>query len=122
MFLRRKRQGYWVKARDSIWPGMGLKRAWKYLVHRMARLSAGQHAVALGFATGAFMCFTPFIGFHFVLAGLLALLLRASIPESATGSAIGNPVTFPFIGWLHTIPAQQFPDARPRQSRHLSCL
>jgi len=65
----------------------------------MARLSLGQHAIALGFAAGAFVSFTPFIGFHFILAGLLAFALRASILASAIGTVVGNPVTFPFI-WL----------------------
>ena len=65
----------------------------------MARLSLGPHAIALGFAAGAFVSFTPFIGFHFILAGLLALALRGSILASAIGTVVGNPLTFPFI-WL----------------------
>ena len=99
MFARGKKQGLLVRVQNFIWPSMGLKRVWKYLVHRMARLSAGPHAIALGFAAGAFVSFTPFIGFHFILAGLLALALRASILASAIGTVVGNPVTFPFI-WL----------------------
>lgn len=97
MFLRGKKQGFWLKVQNLIWPKMGLSRAWRYLVHRMARLSASPHAIALGFAAGAFVSFTPFIGFHFILAGLLAFSLRASIIASAIGTVVGNPVTFPFI-------------------------
>ena len=80
---------------------MGLSRAWRYLVHRMARLKASPHTIALGFAAGAFASFTPFIGLHFVLAGLIAFGLRASILASAIGTVVGNPLTFPFI-WLAT--------------------
>ena len=99
MFLRGKKQGFWLKVQNLIWPKMGLSRAWRYLVHRVARLSASPHAIALGFAAGAFASFTPFIGFHFILAGLLAFSLRASVIASAIGTVVGNPVTFPFI-WL----------------------
>lgn len=80
---------------------MGLTRAWRYVVHRMARLKASPHAIALGFAAGAFASFTPFVGLHFILAGLIAFALRSSILASAIGTAVGNPLTFPFI-WLST--------------------
>jgi uncharacterized protein (DUF2062 family) len=80
---------------------MGLNRAWRYLVHRMARMKASPHAIALGFAAGAFASFTPFVGLHFILAGLIAFALRSSILASAIGTVVGNPLTFPFI-WLAT--------------------
>lgn len=80
---------------------MGLIRAWRYLVHRMARMKASPHAIALGFAAGAFASFTPFVGLHFILAGLIAFALRSSILASAIGTVVGNPLTFPFI-WLST--------------------
>jgi uncharacterized protein (DUF2062 family) len=80
---------------------MGLNRAWRYLVHRMARMKASPHAIALGFAAGAFASFTPFVGLHFILAGLIAFALRSSILASAIGTVVGNPLTFPFI-WLST--------------------
>jgi uncharacterized protein (DUF2062 family) len=59
----------------------------------------GPRGIALGFAARAFVSFTPFIGVHFILAGLLAFALRASILASAIGTVVGNPVSFPFI-WL----------------------
>lgn len=99
MLSRRKLPG--ARIRDMIWPTMGLGRAWRYRVHRMGRLSASPHAIALGFSMGAFASFTPFVGFHFILAGLLAYVMRASILASAIGTVVGNPLTFPFI-WLAT--------------------
>ena len=101
MFLRRKSPGFWLRVRNLIWPKMGLSRAWRYVVHRMARLKASPHAIALGFAAGAFASFTPFVGLHFILAGLIAFALRSSILASAIGTVVGNPLTFPFI-WLST--------------------
>jgi hypothetical protein len=101
MFLRRKSPGFWLRVRNFIWPKMGLSRAWRYIVHRMARLKASPHAIALGFAAGAFASFTPFIGLHFILAGLIAFALRSSILASAIGTVVGNPLTFPLI-WLST--------------------
>lgn len=95
----KKKQSFWEKVQNLIWPKMELRRAWRFLVLRIARLSASPHAVALGFAAGAFASFTPFVGFHFFLAVLLAFLLRASILASAIGTVVGNPVTFPLI-WL----------------------
>lgn len=82
-----------------LWPQRGLQRGWRYLWHRMTRISATPHTIALGAATGAFVSFTPFIGFHFLLAAAIALALGGSIVASALGTAVGNPLTFPFI-WL----------------------
>jgi len=82
-----------------LWPQRGLQRGWHYLWHRMRRISATPHTIALGVAAGAFISFTPFIGFHFLLAAVIAIALGGSIVASALGTAVGNPLTFPFI-WL----------------------
>ncbi|MGI9462765.1 MAG: DUF2062 domain-containing protein [Aestuariivirgaceae bacterium] len=72
-----------------------------YLWHRLIRIQATPHVISLGFAAGAFASFTPFVGLHFILAGVLALLVGGNILASALGTCIGNPLTFPFI-WLST--------------------
>jgi uncharacterized protein len=82
-----------------VWPRRGLQRGWRYLWHRVTRISATPHTIALGVAIGAFVSFTPFLGLHFLIAGLIALALGGSILASALGTAVGNPLTFPFI-WL----------------------
>lgn len=99
--LFRRRQGPTLAQRmlTFAWPRRGLQRGWRYLWHRMTRISATPHTIALGVAAGAFVSFTPFIGFHFLLAAAIALALGGSIVASALGTAIGNPLTFPFI-WL----------------------
>ena len=61
-------------------------------------------SIAAGFACGAAISFTPFVGFHFILAAIFALLIRANILASAIGTAIGNPWSFPFIWiWIYEL-------------------
>ena len=99
MFSPRQKPTFVSKARNFIWPAMGLSRAWRYIMHRLARMKVSPHKLAIGFAAGAFASFTPFIGLHFVLAALMAVVLRGNLIASAIGTVIGNPITFPFI-WM----------------------
>jgi hypothetical protein len=69
------------------------------MMHRLARIKVSSHKLALGFAAGAFVSFTPFIGFHFILAAAVAATIRGNLIASAVGTVVGNPITFPFI-WL----------------------
>jgi uncharacterized protein (DUF2062 family) len=57
------------------------------------------YRIAAGVACGAAVSMTPFLGFHFVLAALLAWALRGNILASAFGTIVGNPWTFPLIFW-----------------------
>lgn len=77
------------------------KRVWRYHVHRLSRLRASRHSISLGFAAGVFASFTPFVGFHFLLAALLAWIARGNLIASAVGTVAGNPITFPAI-WVAT--------------------
>lgn len=79
---------------------MGLRRVLSYYKRRMARLPGTPHSIAAGFAAGAAVSFTPFMGFHFVLGALLAWSLRGNLIASALGTAVGNPWTFPFIWYV----------------------
>lgn len=65
---------------------------------RLKRLPDSPHKVALGFASGAFVTFSPFFGLHFLLAAGLAFVLRGNVLAALIGTFIGNPITFPFIG------------------------
>ncbi len=69
--------------------------------HRIARIDGTPYAIAAGFASGASISFTPFVGFHFIIAGIIAWIIRGNILTSAIGTAVGNPWTFPFI-WAVT--------------------
>ena len=100
MFQRRKKLTLGQKAMGFVRPHIGWKRATVYTKHRLARLPGTPYSIAAGFACGAAMSFTPFVGFHFVLSAIMALMIRANILASAIGTAVGNPWTFPFIWWL----------------------
>jgi len=95
MFRRRIERTLLQKAREFVFPTSGYRRAMLYLWRRLMRLNASPHTVALGFAIGVFMSFSPFLGLHLVLSGLFAWLLRANIAASMLGNFLGNPVTYP---------------------------
>lgn len=96
----------WLRAHPRVigqmlWPSMGWRRLGRYLLHRLTRLKATPHAIALGLAFGVFSSFTPFMGFHIALATVLAYLFSGNLIAAGLGTLIGNPLTFPFI-WLVT--------------------
>ena len=84
-----------------FWPSMGWWRLGRYLLHRLTRLKATPHAIALGVAFGVFSSFTPFMGFHIAIAALLTYIFGGNIIAAGVGTLFGNPLTFPFI-WLMT--------------------
>ncbi|MDF1750509.1 MAG: DUF2062 domain-containing protein [Alphaproteobacteria bacterium] len=84
-----------------LWPSMSLRRVISYYKRRVARLPGTPHSIASGFAAGAAVSFTPFMGFHFILGAALAYFIRGNLVASALGTLIGNPWTFPFI-WIAT--------------------
>lgn len=87
-----------------LWPRKGFHRGWRYRCIRLARMDASPHRIAAGFASGAAVSVTPLLGFHALLACLLAFLTRGSILAALLGTVVGNPLTFPlfFAGtyWL----------------------
>ncbi|WP_337266450.1 DUF2062 domain-containing protein [Oryzifoliimicrobium ureilyticus] len=98
LFRRRKPAGFKEKLRGAIWPRKGLSRPVRYIFLRLARLTASPHAIAMGFAAGAFVSWTPFIGVHFVMAFAIAYLCSGNMVSAALGCAtFGNPFTYPFI-------------------------
>lgn len=99
MFLRRNKVSIFQRAREFFWPTAGWHRSTRYVFHRVARIPGSAYSLAAGFACGAAISFTPFLGLHFVLSALLAYIMRANIIASAIGTVVGNPWTFPFI-WV----------------------
>lgn len=97
MFRRRQKTTRIKQLADFVWPAIGFRRSSRYVGYRLARLKGSPYSLAAGFAFGAAISFSPFVGLHFILGGLLAWIFRASILASALGTAIGNPWTFPFI-------------------------
>ena len=97
---RRKSVGWTRKVRNFFWPEIGFPRAARYISHKVNRISGSPHAIALGFAAGAFASFTPLIGFHFVVAAVVAWAVGGNLLASAIGTSVGNPLTFPFIWFI----------------------
>ena len=83
--------------RIALWPRRSLWRSIRYLMLRVLRLTASPHVIAMGVAAGSFASFTPFLGFHFVIAFAICFVMRGSYVAAATGTFFGNPLTFPFI-------------------------
>ena len=97
VFARRQPRGIGGRVLAAVWPKTGFKRAFAYLARRVARLKASPHAIAAGFAAGAAASCFPLIGLHFVLSFALAWIARGSMIAAAFGTAVGNPLTFPFL-------------------------
>ncbi len=99
MFKRRHQLVWYQKLREWVWPRAGWHRMGRYIAHRLQRMSDSPHRIAAGLACGTAISFTPFIGFHLLLALAMAFALRANVLASAIGTLVGNPWTFPFI-WV----------------------
>ncbi len=101
LFRRRHRPSRIERMRVAVWPRNSWSRSTKYFGKRVLRLTATPHAIAIGFAAGAFASCTPLVGFHFLTAFAFAWLLRGNLIAAALGTSVGNPLTFPFI-WAFT--------------------
>ena len=101
LFRRRKKTTHIERARLWVWPRVSWRRSTLYYVKRILRLSATPYAIAAGCAIGAFLSFTPFIGFHIAISVALAWLVRGNLIAAAIGTSVGNPLTFPLI-WAST--------------------
>ena len=102
MFQSRERRSRWKKAKEIMWPSIGWGRLVRYYKHRVGRLSGTPYFIAAGFAAGVATSFTPFIGLHLLIGGVVAWILRGSLVAMVFGTLIaGNPWTFPFI-WVGT--------------------
>jgi hypothetical protein len=89
MFRRRDRLTLSQRIRDFVWPRAGWWRSSKYVVYRVRRLPGSPARIALGFACGAFVSFTPLFGLHYLLAMAVAWLLRGSVVASFLGANLG---------------------------------
>lgn len=107
LFRRRQSPSRIERLRIAVWPRHSWARSTRYFGKRVLRLTATPHAIAIGFAAGAFASFTPMIGFHFIISFALAYVLRGNLIAAALGTSVGNPLTFPFI-WASTYKLGQF--------------
>ena len=69
---------------------------------KLKKLKGTPRSVATGVACGVAVSFTPFVGFHFMLASVMAWMMRGNIIAALLGTIAGNPWTFPFI-WVSVL-------------------
>ncbi|MBV2142693.1 DUF2062 domain-containing protein [Falsochrobactrum sp. TDYN1] len=97
LFRRRNPLTRKERLRLLVWPRRSFSRSLKYGGKRVLRIAASPHAVAAGLAVGVFSAFTPFFGFHLIIAIVLAYFLAGNIAAAALGTTLANPLTLPFI-------------------------
>jgi uncharacterized protein (DUF2062 family) len=97
LFRRRQQQDPMTRLRAALWPSVSWSRSAQYFRKRVVRLAGSPHSVALGFAIGVAVAFTPFLGLHIVIGIGIAYLAGASLVAAALGTAVANPLTIPFI-------------------------
>jgi hypothetical protein len=98
VFKRRDRRPVLQTISEFFWPRRGWTRAVYYVWHRLRRLPDPPHRIARGIFAGIFVTFTPLFGLHFVLAFLLAKIIRGNVIAAILATFVGNPLTFFFIG------------------------
>ncbi len=101
LFKRRTEPGTWGRLRLWLWPRVSWRRSALYYLKRILRLSGTPYAIAMGAGIGAFASCTPFLGLHLIFTLAVAWLVRGNMIAGAIGTALGNPLTFPFI-WATT--------------------
>lgn len=94
MFRRRDRRPLWEIVARLFYPRGGWGRAVGYIRHRLQRLPDSPERIARGIWAGVFVSFTPLYGTHFLLAALVAKLLRGNILAGLLATFFGNPLTF----------------------------
>ena len=107
LFQRRNPPTRKERLRLLVWPRRSFSRSLRYGGKRILRLTASPHAVAAGLAVGVFSAFTPFFGFHLIIAIVLAYVLAGNIAAAALGTTLANPLTLPFI-WGSTFELGRF--------------
>ena len=73
-------------------------------LRNMLRIDASPRKIAVSFAVGVFIGFSPFIGFHTLLGLLAAYIFRLSRSATVTGVFVTNPISlvpiYTFCIWL----------------------
>lgn len=97
IFKRRDPKSLIRSVAEFLWPRGGWARAFHYVKHRMRRLPDSPERIARGIWAGVFVCFSPLFGLHFLLAVLIAKVMKGNIFASLMATFVGNPLTFVFI-------------------------
>ena len=94
MFKRRDRRPAWKVVTRAVYPRGGWRRAFSYVKHRVRRLPDTPEKIGRGIWAGVFTTFTPFYGLHFVVAAIIAKLMRGNFIAALMATFFGNPLTY----------------------------
>src|SRR5262245_40083291 len=95
LFRRRNKLNLTDRLKETLWPRGGWSRALRYFGKRVLRLNGSPHTIAIGFAAGLFVAWSPLFGLHYALALACAFVVRGNMLASILGTTIGNPLTLP---------------------------
>nr|WP_272911459.1 DUF2062 domain-containing protein [Loktanella sp. M215] len=77
-----------------MYPQGGWRRAFSYVKHRVRRLPDTPEKIGRGIWAGVFTTFTPFYGLHFIVAAIIAKLMRGNFLAALMATFFGNPLTY----------------------------
>lgn len=110
----------WQVIAQAVWPRGGWVRAFEYVKHRVRRLPDTPEKIARGIFAGVWTTFTPFFGFHFIVALVLAKIMRGNILAALLATFFGNPLTYVPIAAVSLETGHFLLGTRPRQGSDLS--
>lgn len=79
---------------EFLYPRGGWNRAFQYIKHRVRRLPDSPDRIGRGIWAGVFASFTPLYTMHFLVAFLVARLMRGNVLAALMATFFGNPVTY----------------------------
>ena len=99
-FGSKKKKSYLAYGKDLFRYVFSFSRTRKYISISIRRMKGSPHELALGLASGIAVSFTPFIGFHALLAIFFSWIIGGSMAAAIIGTLFGNPWTFPLFWYL----------------------
>ena len=97
LFSPRHPPSWRTSLRVALWPRRSFARSVRYVGWRVLRLGGSPHGLALGVALGVFVATLPVLGVQFMLAGVLAWMLRGNVPAALLGTFWANPISLPLL-------------------------
>ena len=94
VFKRREKRSYGQLFLEIVYPRGGWTRSVQYIRHRLKRLPDSPERIARGIFAGVAVTFTPVYGLHFLLAFLIAKVMRGNIFAALMATFFGNPLTY----------------------------
>jgi len=94
VFKRRDARPWLQIVSEWVYPRGGWTRAFQYVKHRLRRLPGTPEQIARGIWAGVFTVFSPFFGLHFLVAAVMAKLMRGNMLAALLATFIGNPLTY----------------------------